>query len=440
MSTNKPPLYYNLGAITRETGLHPDTLRAWERRYNLPQPTRSDGGQRLYSQRDLEIIHWLIAQQDKGLRISQAAELWHTQMDAGIDPLAESAKADPYTLTPVVEGGSLAAYRQAWIEASLEFNNVKADQVLTEAFSQFPPETVCFEVLFGGLREIGDKWYQGKISVQQEHYASALVIRRLNALIAGAPQPSRPEKIVMAAPPEEDHVLSSLLMTYLLRRRGYDVVYLGADVPVDNFRETIEELRPSLVIVTAHLLITAASLLSLVNELDGLSLRLAYGGLVFIRLPELREDLPGAYLGDDLKQAVGVIEKILSAPPAKLQAFHPKMPAYLEELRAKLPYIETHLSTAFDEIPLLLSAPTNYISRYLISAIKLGDLDYLHSDLEWAYGLITNFQIPGDLLLQFVNRYRQAVLEVMGESAAPLVRWLELGAEQIENYNGRKKK
>ena len=78
MTTKKPPLYYNLGAITRETGLHPDTLRAWERRYDLPQPTRSDGGQRLYSQRDLEIIRWLIAKQETGLRISQAADLWHT--------------------------------------------------------------------------------------------------------------------------------------------------------------------------------------------------------------------------------------------------------------------------------------------------------------------------------------------------------------------------
>jgi methanogenic corrinoid protein MtbC1 len=437
MTTNKPPLYYNLGAITRETGLHPDTLRAWERRYNLPQPTRSDGGQRLYSQRDLEIVHWLIAQQNKGLRISQAAELWHTQVDAGIDPLAETTKADPYTLTPVVEGGSLAAYRQAWIEASMDFNNVKADQVLTEAFSQFPPETVSFEVLFGGLSAIGDLWYQGKASVQQEHYASALVVRRLNALIAGAPQPNRFEKIVIAAPPEEVHVLSSLLMTYLLRRRGYDVVYLGADVPVENFRETIEELRPNLLILTAHLLVTAASMLTLVNELAGLSLRVAFGGLVFIRLPQLRENMPGKYLGDDLKQAVGVIEKVLSTSSSKLEAFHPKTPPYLEELRMKLPHIETHLTAAFDDIPLLLSAPNNYISKYLISAIKLGDLDYLHSDLEWAYGLITNFQIPGDLLVEFVNRYRQAVLDVMGESAQPLVRWLEHGAKQIENYNGR---
>ena len=100
MDTQKPPLYYNLGAITRETGLHPDTLRAWERRYNLPQPTRSEGGQRLYSQRDLEIVRWLIKQQETGLRISQAAELFHTQTEAGIDPLEEDRKAGLNAMMP----------------------------------------------------------------------------------------------------------------------------------------------------------------------------------------------------------------------------------------------------------------------------------------------------------------------------------------------------
>ena len=97
-------------------------------------------------------------------------------------------------------------------------------------------------------------------------------------------------------------MLASLLMNFLLRRRGYDVVYLGADVPLENFRTTIEELEPDMVILTAHLLITAAGLLDLANELEGVNSRLAYGGPIFHRIPELRRNFPGGYLGDDLKK------------------------------------------------------------------------------------------------------------------------------------------
>ena len=67
---------YNLKAVVLETGLKPDTLRAWERRYGLPTPNRSDGGHRLYSERDIQVLKWLVARQQAGLSISRAAELW----------------------------------------------------------------------------------------------------------------------------------------------------------------------------------------------------------------------------------------------------------------------------------------------------------------------------------------------------------------------------
>ena len=67
--------HYNLGYVIRETNIHPDTLRAWERRYGLPKPQRSEGGHRLYTSRDIEIIRWLMQQQNNGLSISKAVAL-----------------------------------------------------------------------------------------------------------------------------------------------------------------------------------------------------------------------------------------------------------------------------------------------------------------------------------------------------------------------------
>ena len=226
MPQTKTSPTYNLGAITRETGLNADTLRAWERRYKLPQPARSAGGQRLYSPRDLEILKWLISRQNEGLRISQAAKLWHNQVAEGLNPLEETNQEQTWAPMPIITGENLATIKTQWVKACESFNEAKAEQIISEAFSLYPPETVCFEVLFAGLSEIGEAWYRGETSVQQEHFASALVARRLNTLIAGAPLPNRPEHIVVTTPSDEDHTLSALLLTYLLRRHGWDVIPL----------------------------------------------------------------------------------------------------------------------------------------------------------------------------------------------------------------------
>src|SRR6187551_3304288 len=83
---------YNLKVVLKETGLAADTLRAWERRYGLPTPNRTAGGHRLYSQRDIETIKWLMKRQQEGLSISHAVEMWNEQLTSGADPLAESVQ------------------------------------------------------------------------------------------------------------------------------------------------------------------------------------------------------------------------------------------------------------------------------------------------------------------------------------------------------------
>ena len=87
---------FNLSAVVRDTGVKPDTLRAWERRYGLPEPQSTEGGHRLYSRRDIEIIKWLMAQREQGLGISKAVELWRQLEVAATD----DEQAAQYIRTP----------------------------------------------------------------------------------------------------------------------------------------------------------------------------------------------------------------------------------------------------------------------------------------------------------------------------------------------------
>ena len=68
--------------------------------------------------------------------------------------------------------------------------------------------------------------------------------------------------------------------------------------------------------------------------------------------------------------------------------------------------------------------------------IRLGDIDYLMSDLEWVYGLLTNFKMPGDMLTNFLETYAGAIESAMGPSAGPLVEWLHEGAREVADFNG----
>src|SRR5512144_3031414 len=111
---------FNLKVVLKETGIAADTLRAWERRYGLPLPQRSAGGHRLYSQRDIETIKWLIKRQAEGFSISHAVDLWKEQVASGADPLAGSVSS---AFVPT-SSASLEALRHDWLAACFKFDTV----------------------------------------------------------------------------------------------------------------------------------------------------------------------------------------------------------------------------------------------------------------------------------------------------------------------------
>jgi DNA-binding transcriptional MerR regulator len=183
---------YNLKAVLKKTGIKADVLRAWERRYELPQPHRTSGGHRLYSEYDIETVKWLRARQAEGLSISRAVELWKENLTADHDPLVEYSPANTSPASdrfPAVET-RIEILRQNWLEANLAFDSIKVDEVLNQAFAIYPLETVCTKIIQRGISEIGNYWVLGQASIQQEHFASALASRRLETLISASPRPT----------------------------------------------------------------------------------------------------------------------------------------------------------------------------------------------------------------------------------------------------------
>ena len=422
---------YNLKVVIQETGLKPDTLRAWERRYGLPNPKRTAGGHRLYSQYDIEMIKWLIERQNEGLRINHAVELWRNFEETGQDPLQAmpSPEQPKQTATPVVLSGvTLNEIREKWVAACFAFDEASAENLLAQAFARYPLETVCMEVLQKGLSAVGELWYSGESTVQQEHFASALAIRRLNALLAAAPPPSRRGKILAACPPGEEHIFPLLLITLFFRLRGWDVVYLGANVPLNKLNDAIQTSKPDLFISTAQQLYTAANLYEVAQFLQSEHIPLAYGGLVFNLLPSLRDRVPGYFLGESLDGIVQTIEHILVSSPeipkvvqvadeynqaaAHFKEYQPLIAAQIWEQLQHNGMKEHHLEIAND-----------FLGQDIQAGLMLGDMNLLENEMDWLAGLLQTHDIPRELLPEYLALYKQAVESNLDERGQPIVDW-----------------
>ena len=418
---------YNLKVVVKETGLKPDTIRAWERRYGLPSPKRSKGGHRLYCRRDIEMLKWLIARQEEGLSISRAVHLWRQSLQEGDDLFAA-----PQTVT---DTDSLEMLQQKWVEACLHFDQAKAQEIINEAFALYAPERVASLFFQQGLQIIGDGWYAGNITIQQEHFVSALVSRRLEAWVQSAPPPTNPEKIVVACAPEEQHSIGNLFITLLLKRRGWNVICLGANVPFLQMADTVSTIAPDLLILSAQRLHTAGNLLEMANMLNTSPTRVAFGGEIFLAYPQLIEKVPGSYLGNSLEEVPYMVAKILSKPHQPMPAFTPSTQhqQLLSMFREQKPTINTNMwkslqDTGINSDNLFIS--TRSITESIEAALKFDDLQLIKHDIEWTRGLLTNRHIALAQLEQFLSVYACILQQAFGDHTTELTTLLGTLAKQ----------
>jgi DNA-binding transcriptional MerR regulator len=215
-----------IGELSRRTGVSPELLRAWERRYGLLRPTRTDGGFRLYSAEDERRIRHMQEHLAQGVAAAEAARL--------------AAEDEPAERSPVEE----------LLRALLRFDDDEASSIFDRALARLTTEGVLQDLVLPVLRAIGDGWERGEVSVAQEHFASNLVRGRLLGLARRWDQGVGP-RALLACPPGELHDIPLLVFGIALRARGWRIVFLGADTPLATVREAAASLEPALVVLSA---------------------------------------------------------------------------------------------------------------------------------------------------------------------------------------------
>jgi methanogenic corrinoid protein MtbC1 len=241
------PPTLNIAALTRRTGVPPDTIRKWEQRYGVLTPERTKGGQRRYTERDIARVEWLKARLAEGFRIGEAAALLGGTGVAGASTgelrselVAAAGRSDVRALSAVVE-----------------------QALMIEAI-----ESAFADVLAPALVEIGERWEAGDLTVAQEHLASGVVRASLQRLLADARGSVRGVAVAACASGEH-HEIGLMMLSVLLRADGWQVAYLGADTPFADALSLADRLGAVALCFSAT---CSSCLRTLRRELDGASL------------------------------------------------------------------------------------------------------------------------------------------------------------------------
>jgi DNA-binding transcriptional MerR regulator/methylmalonyl-CoA mutase cobalamin-binding subunit len=218
--------------VAQRTGLTPDVLRAWEKRYSVVRPVRSAGGQRLYSDADLERLSLLARAIAGGRNIGQISGLSIRELESLITD-DETQRANS---ARTAEGRQLRAscFLSLAMKAVADLDMFELEEVLRRATMHLSTVVAIDEVVVPLLHEVGDKWAAGEITPAHEHLGSVAVRRVLAWMQSSAVVPANAPVAVVGTPADQRHELGAKIVATTTSYESWKVVYVGSDLPAES--------------------------------------------------------------------------------------------------------------------------------------------------------------------------------------------------------------
>jgi len=230
---------YSIKDLERLSGIKAHTIRIWEKRYSLIEPTRTDTNIRTYCDAELKKLLNISVLNRNGLKISKIAQLTKNEITSLVNKLTEDAEKPDNQ------------FESLYI-SMIDLNEDLFEKILSRAIIKMGFEEMIIKLIYPFFRRIGIMWQTGTITPAQEHFISNLVRQKLIVAIDSiiANQSPKSKTFLLYLPENEMHELGLLFIHYILKKRGQKVIYLGAMLPIDNLK-AIESLKPSDCIVTS---------------------------------------------------------------------------------------------------------------------------------------------------------------------------------------------
>jgi DNA-binding transcriptional MerR regulator len=255
---------YTVSRAGTLTGVPAATLRKWEQRYGVVEPTRTEGNYRLY---DDEAIRRLSAMRD-------LVDAGWSARDAARQVLAGTAAPSPRPTA----GGEAVGDLDALTRCAVDFDALGLHRLLDEELASGEPAEVVDGWLLPSLVRLGEAWSRGEVTVAGEHFASAAVHRRLSRLYDEVPPAAvDAPRVVVGLARGSRHELGVLAFAVVARSRGLDVTYLGSDLPVEAWVATARAVVPQAAVIGVPLVEDLPAVRELASALTPLT-RVLLGG------------------------------------------------------------------------------------------------------------------------------------------------------------------
>jgi DNA-binding transcriptional MerR regulator len=233
-----PVEQFPIRTVSTLTGVNPITLRAWERRYGLIQPTRTDSGHRVYSRADVDTIHRIVALMQKGVAIGQMGSALGEAQVPGRERVAR---------------GPWPAWLEGMIAAVSQFDEVRLEDLYNEALAIHPEAEVTRRLLLPLLRDLGERWATERGSVAEEHFFAMFLRNKLGARFHHRRRDAQGPRLIAACLPGENHEIGLLLFALAAHEHGFRCTMLGADMPIKELPEVVRRVRADGIVLSGSM-------------------------------------------------------------------------------------------------------------------------------------------------------------------------------------------
>jgi hypothetical protein len=280
----------SIAEAARQLGIPEPTLRSWERRYQIPRWDRTVGQRRQYSAEHLHGLRLMRDQISRGQRAAAAA-----------DSVRELLR----------DAGPHAGFVAEVLAAARGSDTGGVVDHLSRAHAALGLGPCVDDVLLPVMQQVGLWWRTGRCDVEQERLATAAVRGWLKGLVDSAPTPVRPEPVLLACGPIDQHTVGLESFTVLLRYRLRSCHVLGAATLTDALAAAIGETGAAAVVIVSHVNVGRQRAIESLHAANQPGVAVFYAGNAFSS-NRGRRNLPGTYLGTNLQRASDVLDVELS--------------------------------------------------------------------------------------------------------------------------------
>lgn len=235
--------YFSIKAASQATGLSIETLRAWERRYEVVRPVRDPSGRRSYSASDVARLRLLRSATELGHTISKLAQLSNDELAKLVHDFGGLARNPARGLNFVERA----------LDATEHSDPLGVEEAITSAMSLLPAAEVVSTVIGPLVREVGERWHRGEATIAQEHMVSDIVRRLIISASRGYVRSDAGPCIVLATLSGERHEIGLLMCSWLAAASRFRTHYLGVDCPPEEIARFALEVEARAVLVSLEM-------------------------------------------------------------------------------------------------------------------------------------------------------------------------------------------